>query len=397
MKTSVSPRVPLLLAAWLCLGAAVADAQIFYIQRQGTGSAEVGQLRSIRPNGTGDRAIPLHFPDVALPAWSRNASRFAVTAKSPQRPGQISLDAFSINRVTGAFQNVTKFQDHITSEAYTYSFALYKAYSPDGKFMAVNSVFRSGGSKASETGTPALQIFATDGTGSVALVHVGPIRDNVHHDGEGVDWSPKANLIVAPVQYDAPLVGGGVGKAEATALVLAQPVTNGGSARLLTLPRGGHIDNGPFGEHIIWAEHDYAPRFSPDGNFVAYVRSYQAVSSVRLLPDPNIQSLHIINVNTGNNVRVKRFRAGQYITSLDWSPDGKRLVFDKGKQATTSEGAFLQGVDPNTDRLFIINRDGTGLRQLKGPRAGTPAWRPQTTNLAASTADAQTAGEEDAE
>ena len=395
MKASVSRRVSLLLALWLCLGAAVTHAQILYIQRQGTGSSEVGQLRSIRPNGAGDRAIPLHFSDVLLPAWSRDASRFAVTAKSPQRPGQISLNAFSVNRVTGAFQNVTNFEDTITSKGYTYGYALFKAYSPDGKFMAVNSVFRSGGGSASKTGTPALQIFATDGSGPVALVHVGYFRDNVHHDGEGVDWAPNANLIVAPMKYDAPLVGGGSGKGEATALVLAQPVTDGGAARLLTFPRAGHIDNGPFGEHIIWAEHDYAPKFSPDGKFVAYVRSYQAVSSARLLPDPNIQSLHIINVNTGNDVRIARFRAGQYIMSLDWSPDGKRLVFDKGKQATTGEGAFLQGVDAATDRLFIINRDGSGLRQLKGPRAGTPAWRPATVKRAASTTETSAAGEAD--
>ncbi|MFN2507574.1 MAG: TolB family protein [Chthoniobacterales bacterium] len=373
----VPVRLRLVFTTWLLLGATLADAEILYVRPQGTGASQVGRLRSVNANGTNDRAIPLPFPSLLLPTWSHDGARFALTGVDPQRPGQVTLNAFVVNPVTGAYQNVTKFRDKVTEEEYNYVYALYKAFSPDRKLMAVNSVYRSGTDEAHETGTPALQIFATNGgDDSLALVHVGSIRDNVHHDGEGVDWSPNANIIVAPVKWDAPLESGGAGKGEATALVLAQPVTDGGNARQLTFPRADHIDNGPFGEHILWAEQDYAPKFSPGGKLVAYVRSYQAVSSQRGTPDANIESLRIVNIKTGRDVKVKQFKPGRYITAIDWSPDGTKLVFDLGQQATTPEGAFLQGVQPETDRLFIINTDGTGLRQLRGAPSGTPAWRP---------------------
>lgn len=329
-------------------------------------------------DGSRDHAVPLAFPSLVLPTWSGDGARFAITGVNPQRPGQITLNAFAVNPATGAYQNVTNFRDMLNEDGYNYVYALYKAFSPDRKLMAINSVYRSGSDTAHETGTPALQIFATDGSDdSLALVHVGSFRDNVHHDGEGVDWSPNANVVVAPVKWDAPLMSGGSGKGEATALFLAQPVTDGGNARQLTFPRADHIDNGPFGEQILWAEEDYAPKFSPSGNLVAYVRSFQAVSSNRGVPDANVESLRIVNVNTGKDIEVKQFKRGLYISALDWSPDGTQVVFDLGPQAT-SDGAFLQGAQPETDRLFIMNKNGTGLRQLRGAGSGTPAWRPRS-------------------
>lgn len=373
--------------------AALSRAEILYVRPQGTGTAQVNQLRKVNPNGAGDQAVPLVFPNLFLPTWAHDGSVYALTAVNPQRPGLITLNAFTVNPKNGAFVNVTKLVDEFSDKGYSYKYALYKAFSPDRQLMAVNSVYRTGSDSTHESGTPILQIFKTDGSGSVAIVHAGAIRDNVHHDGEGVDWSPNANIVVTPVKYDAPLQsGGGVG--EATALFLAQPVTNAGNARQLTFPNAGHVDNGPFGEHILWAEHDYAPKFSPDGNFVAYVHSYQKVSSLRIVPDPNVESLRIVNVQTSKVVQVTKFAAGMYITSLDWSPDGTRLVFDKGKQAISS-GVYLQGAQPELDRLFIINRNGSGLRQLRGAGACTPAWRPAAANnLAMSEMDSDAVAEE---
>jgi len=87
-----------------------------------------------------------------------------------------------------AIQNVTNFLDMLDPETllYTYVYGFYKAFSPDGTLIAVNSYYRSGGGGASETGTPILQIFPSDGSsGSLALVHADPFLDGTHHGGEG--------------------------------------------------------------------------------------------------------------------------------------------------------------------------------------------------------------------
>jgi Tol biopolymer transport system component len=93
----------------------------------------------------------------------------------------------------------------------------------------------------------------------------------------------------------------------------------------------------------MWTEHDYQPKFSPNGVGLAYVRSFQAHSLLTsLTPDPDIQTIHIINVNTGADIAVLQFPSGRYVTALDWSPDGTQLVFDVSVQATNSVVGPLQ-------------------------------------------------------
>ena len=106
-----------------------------------------------------------------------------------------------------------------------------------------------------------------------ALVHADPFLDGTHHGGEGVDWSPlNADLIVAPVKWDAPFIsGGGVGRRQR--LSLPNRGQARGNSQQLTFPHADHVTT--INEVILWGEHDYQPRFSPDGTKVAYVRSFR--------------------------------------------------------------------------------------------------------------------------
>jgi hypothetical protein len=53
---------------------------------------------------------------------------------------------------------------------------------------------------------------------------------------------------------------------------------------------------------------------------------------------------------------------------VDWSPDGRRLVFARA----SSVGG----------RIFVVNADGTGLAQLSNAESATPRWSPDGTRIA---------------
>ncbi|MDQ6808182.1 MAG: hypothetical protein M3Z64_01960 [Verrucomicrobiota bacterium] len=321
------------------------------------------------------------------PTWSRDAALFALTAVDPARPNQLTLNAFTVNPANGAILNVTNFEDKkIPDGSYSFTYALYKAFSPDRGRMAVNSYIRSGGGApgptpppggAAPTTTPILQIFPTNGDpGPLATVHVGPFRDEIHHDGEGVDWSPTQNILATPVKIDTPLQSGG-GRGETTALFLAEPVTNAGNARQLTFPHTDQVATPTSG--YVYGEHDFQPRFSPNGASVAYVRSFQiAYTTNGGVPSPDVQALRVIDLTSGADRQVVQFQQGLYISGLDWSPDGTQLVFDLGQQAS-SGGVPIQGVQPGTDAIYLVNTDGSSFRQLLGAVSSTPAWKPPFT------------------
>jgi len=374
--TRSGPMAAGLALAAICGLPAFAPAQILYVRPVGTGSQQVGQLRQINADGTGDAAVAVPFADVLGPVVARDGTQFAVSAVDPARPNQVSRNVFTVNRATGAIQNASNFIDSVDPDGgpYTYVYAFYKAFSPDGTLVAINSIYRSGGGGASETGTPILQIFPSDGqSGSLALVHADPFLDGTHHGGEGIDWSPvNQDLIVAPIKWDAPLIsGGGVG--EATALFLAEPVTGAGNVRQLTFPRADATSNIGTGEVLLWAEHDYQPKFSPNGTGVAYVRSFQQISSLRGVPDPYVESLRIASTDGTSDNLVLTFQSGLYITSVDWSPDGTQLVFDIGPQAFNN-GFPLSYAVPDTDSVYVVNNNGTGLRQFLAVPSEQPAW-----------------------
>lgn len=353
----------------LTLVCTTALGQVFYARPNNNGGAA---LRFINPDGSGDTALGLPFPKVTAPTWSHDGTMLAVTATNPARPSLISLNAWTVNVATGATQQITHFIDNTS---YQIAYAYYHAFSADKKTLAVNSIIQSGGTdNGSTTYTPILQLYPTNGEpGPTSTLHVGSNRDNVHHDGDGVDWSATQNVIAAPFKWDAPLNSGldaTYGKGEATAIFLIDP--NTGNYRQLTVPHADVIFSGSFVSGT-WAEEDYAPKFSPNGAAVAYVRSYQQNNGGA--PDFDVQSLHIIDVNTGHDAVVLQFKKGLYCEYVEWSPDGTQLVFDLGQQLSSS-GFPVQQANTQTLTVNVVNIDGSNPHQVVGAVSGTPSWRP---------------------
>lgn len=356
-----------------------AAAQIAYVSLGGDGTL---QLRQMNADGAGDAPIALPFATFVFPTWSRDGTQLAVTARDPARPNQRSWNVFSLDRATGATRALTDFHDLVdpVNGALSYTFPYYKAFSPDRSAIAVYSLAQTLGS-GSVVGLPVLEVHSTTTVANPLLVHVDKGANGTHHGGEGVDWSPTQNVIAAPVQASANFQSGG-GPGETTAIILVEPVltaVQNGRFRQLTFPRADG-QTGTTGDAFLWGEHDYQPKFSPNGRGVAYVRSFQNFLLLgNSAPDPNIQSLRIVDVETGADTEVINFQPGLYVTSVDWSPDGTQLVFDLGQQASGPIGP-LQSARPETNEIYVVNVDGSGLRRLRGPGSGTPAWARTTSS-----------------
>jgi Tol biopolymer transport system component len=114
------------------------------------------------------------------------------------------------------------------------------------------------------------------------------------------------------------------------------------------------------------------PAWSPDGRRIAFGGNIGAVRANAV----EQAEIFVMNANGGDVRRVTRVTDGKEPFSLDvrgpaWSPDGKQLVF---------EVENLKNADPpNRRALYIVNADGSGLRQLTpwSLNAGdNPDWSP---------------------
>jgi TolB protein len=104
-----------------------------------------------------------------------------------------------------------------------------------------------------------------------------------------------------------------------------------------------------------------SPDFSPDGKKVVYTTYRTAQGTVG-------QSLVVYSIYTGQKFTL--FSGGTLNSAPAWSPDGSRIAFT----SNTSGNA----------EIFIINADGTNLKQITFNRAidTSPAWNPKSGQIA---------------
>ena len=105
------------------------------------------------------------------------------------------------------------------------------------------------------------------------------------------------------------------------------------------------------------------PAWSPDGMEIAFITG--AVKR---------RQISILNVSTyKQKVLFPKPAQPSWMTSPEWSPSGDKLAFSWLHKVPLGE--FV-----DTQTIYIINRDGTGLQQVIPERVGresSPVWSPQ--------------------
>ena len=349
------------------------------------------ELSQINPDGSGDRVLNTGLPQPFGPAWSRDGSLVTLTSVNPEHPHKVSQDVFLFDPAAGTTRLAIAQEDEVKIPPYfengrlitdrskfNYRVPIYKAFSPDGTRIAVASLmtggFYQGGQPDIQTLTgvsqvPMLQIFRVADGFPEDLIVAGRLRTFATLGGFGIDWHPSLDLLVFPVDVDAPTDGSFL-PSESSALFLTEVVPNAltsGRSRQLTHPRGTVRSDLFTAPSTI--ETDYAPVFSPDGQRVAYLRAantvefFQGVAQYR----PISVVIRVVNLDGTADHVVLQLAAGVFSSQLSWSPNGQQLAFETGSQPPPKplESGRLES-QPGTLQLSLVNSDGTNPRPLRG-------------------------------
>lgn len=130
-----------------------------------------------------------------------------------------------------------------------------------------------------------------------------------------------------------------------------------------------HLDGTHLEPLTTDAAFDDQAALSPDGRTLAFVSSRSGQADIWLL-DLQRQVLRNLTNDPAGDFRP------------EWSPDGTQLVFSSDRVSTHPRSGFTRS---QSTELFVIGRDGTGLRRVTSGNAyvGSPMWSRDGTHLLA--------------
>jgi Tol biopolymer transport system component len=298
-----------------------------------------GQVWLVNPDGRTDRPVPVSISSiaVAVPVWARDGKSIAVTAALPEDENQ-ALEIFVFEATGANLRRATHWNDSGNS-----SLPVFKAFSPNGNRLA-SIAFDQISHRV------ALAIHRLEGAGGTILEET--LSEGEGLSGFGLDWHPRSDLLVIPGATIDERHGSG------------QPVT----ALFAMLPASGDVSQGhhwqitfPLGDPSCSCyAADVLPAFSPNGREIAFVRW-------RFDEDGTVtSSIQVLDLFLSEEREVTVF-PGEQVWGVSWSPDGTKLVFDRGLHLESSSGPGFRG-------LWIINASGAVLRPVNSAAALCPSW-----------------------
>jgi Tol biopolymer transport system component len=230
----------------------------------------------LKPNGTGLRKLTGRLPGINSPRWSPSGTRIAFVRdagyrSSPKAPVYVVRVDGSRLRAVGLGHS--------------------PRWSPDGRRLMFMDVH---GLRVSPTGP------RPPATGRIVVVDIGSGRRSVIGRGETPSWSPDGKR-VAFVRYAYFRQHGW----DVSASTLLTMRADGSGVRVIKA-RGSEGQLHPF----------YDPEWSPDGRTIAFWVEDVAGTG-------GGSGLQLIDVTTGVTRRLVPGGRGP----VEWSPDGKRVVF----------------------------------------------------------------------
>jgi dipeptidyl aminopeptidase/acylaminoacyl peptidase len=263
---------------------------------------DIGKTGLYVLNADGTGERPVAANGGAYPRWSPDGQRIAFRTHGPARIWTVNADG------TDPLELTSLTGDQIDPE-----------WSPDGRQI---------GFRRQDTFCDELWLMDADGTHEREVdLPVGMCN---------LAWSPDGKLIA-----------------------FASPSADGQRAGIWLVNSDGS-DPRPFTPNcsatgVCGGDRDYfGPKWSPDGEHLAYMSAGIA---------GDLPSVHVSDLDRTD---VIEFAVGNPLeASVDWSPDGTRLVFPSRKEAS-----------PQWPSIVVSEANGTGQVTISGDEnAGEPAWR----------------------
>jgi Tol biopolymer transport system component len=113
---------------------------------------------------------------------------------------------------------------------------------------------------------------------------------------------------------------------------------------------------------------DLGPAWSPDGTRIAFAREGREERA-----ETGNADIYVVNTDGTNLFRLTNGPVMEYEPS--WSPDGSRIAFEGYDLASG-------GQPPSPLRLYVMNADGTNVRELGPENVQGPAWSPDGSEIA---------------
>ena len=199
--------------------------------------------------------------------------------------------------------------------------------SPDGRRVAFDRY-----TPASWMTTPVYKLMLANSDGS----NVRDVRSS--RAGFSADWSPGGGRLAYVALYEY----------ESKRIVVRDLAT--GEERTIGRPLD---DDGPAGRH------EYAPAWSPDGEWIAFTRSAYSRAEDRQVTDIWVAAAD------GSGMQRRVIDLEVSVSAAEWSPDGTKIAF-------LAANGTANGAD-----LFVANADGTGVALVaEDAHAGQIAWQP---------------------